>query len=129
MPNFGRKSKHKLATCHPDLQYLFEVVVEEFDCTILEGHRSEERQEKLYKEGKSKLKKGGRHNESPSEAVDVAPYPIDWEDTKRFCYFAGYVKGIAKVHGIPIRWGGDWDGDTEVRDNKFNDLVHFELDD
>ena len=23
--------------------------------------------------------------------------------------------------------GGDWDSDTETNDNKFDDLVHFEL--
>ena len=28
--------------------------------------------------------------------------------------------------GIKIRWGGDWDSDTQVNDNKFDDLVHFE---
>jgi len=31
--------------------------------------------------------------------------------------------------GIRLRWGGDWDGDTELDDNKFDDLPHFELDD
>jgi hypothetical protein len=30
---------------------------------------------------------------------------------------------------IPLRWGGDWDSDTEVNDNGFDDLVHFELED
>ena len=42
-------------------------------------------------------------------------------------YFAGVVKGIASQMGIGIRWGGDWDMDTEVKDNRFDDLVHFEL--
>jgi hypothetical protein len=28
---------------------------------------------------------------------------------------------------LKLRWGGDWDMDTEVKDNKFDDLVHFEL--
>jgi len=26
-----------------------------------------------------------------------------------------------------LRWGGDWDRDTQVDDNNFDDLVHFEL--
>jgi len=63
----------------------------------------------------------------PSLAVDVAPYPIDWNDRERFCYFAGYVKGIAKSLGTELRWGGDWDRDTQVKDNNFDDLPHFEL--
>jgi len=29
--------------------------------------------------------------------------------------------------GVDLRWGGDWDSDTEVRDNSFDDLVHFEI--
>ena len=28
---------------------------------------------------------------------------------------------------LKIRWGGDWDMDTQTKDNKFDDLVHFEL--
>jgi hypothetical protein len=46
----------------------------------------------------------------------------------RFRYFAGFVVGIGAMLDIQIRWGGDWDRDTEVRDNRaFNDLAHFEL--
>lgn len=26
-----------------------------------------------------------------------------------------------------IRWGGDWDRDHDVKDQTFNDLVHFEV--
>jgi peptidoglycan L-alanyl-D-glutamate endopeptidase CwlK len=26
-----------------------------------------------------------------------------------------------------VRFGGDWDGDKDITDQKFNDLVHFEL--
>ncbi len=26
-----------------------------------------------------------------------------------------------------IRYGGDWDRDFDITDNKFQDLVHFEL--
>jgi len=29
--------------------------------------------------------------------------------------------------GFKIRWGGDWDMDTHTKDNKFDDLVHFEM--
>ncbi len=35
--------------------------------------------------------------------------------------------GIASQMGTPLRWGGDWDGDTELRDQKFVDLPHFEV--
>ena len=128
MPKFSKKSLSKLETCDKRLQDLFLRVVKKFDCTILEGHRSKDRQNKLFDEGKSKLKyPKGKHNSLPSKAVDVAPYPIDWNDRERFTYFAGYVLGIAYQMGLKIRWGGDWDMDTEVKDNNFDDLPHFEI--
>ena len=100
----------------------------EFDCTILEGHRDQFRQAQMVTEGKSKtLWPHSKHNTKPSLAADVAAYPIDWEDRERQTLFAGYVLATAKAMGITLRWGGDWDRDTEVRDNSFDDLVHFEI--
>ena len=128
MPKFSKKSLSKLETCDKRLQDLFLRVVKKFDCTILEGHRSKDRQNKLFDEGKSKLKyPKGKHNSLPSKAVDVAPYPIDWNDRERFTYFAGYVLGIAYQMGLKIRWGGDWDMGTQVTDNNFDDLPQFEI--
>ena len=128
MPEFSVKSLEKLSTCHPDLQRVFKEIVKHFDCTILEGHRGQERQNKMFDEGRSQLRfPHGKHNQVPSLAVDVAPYPIKWTDRDRFHYFAGFVKGIALQMGVGIRWGGDWDSDTQVDDNRFDDLPHFEL--
>ena len=128
MPKFGKKSKSRLKTCDEDLIALFEEVVKYFDCTVLEGHRGEKLQNKYFKEGKSKLKfPDGNHNNNPSTAVDVVPYPIDWDDRERMTYFAGFVKGVAYKMGIPIRWGGDWNNNTSLKDNSFDDLPHFEL--
>ena len=128
MPRFSQKSINRLNTCHPELRRLFENVVETFDCSIVYGFRGNDEQDKLFDEGKSKLKGGqSKHNRFPSLAVDVAPYPIDWDDTKRFYYFAGYVKRTAEDMKIKIRWGGDWDGDNNLNDQSFMDLVHFEL--
>jgi peptidoglycan L-alanyl-D-glutamate endopeptidase CwlK len=115
------------------LQKLFEEVVKHFDCTVIQGHRGEKEQNQAYDAGRSKLRyPDGKHNASPSRAVDVAPYPVDWEDRDRFHYFSGFVMGMAtrlekKVPTLKLRWGGDWDQDTEVKDNRFDDLVHFEL--
>ena len=128
MPSFGDKSKRELATCKKELQEVFNEVIKTVDCSILEGHRGEDRQNALYKEGKTKVTfPKGRHNSSPSNAVDVAPYPIDWGDRERFHLFAGFVIGIAKSMGINLRWGGDWNQNFEVDDNKFDDFPHFEI--
>ena len=128
MPKFGKKSRKRLNTCDEDLIHLFEAVVKYFDCSVLEGHRGEEKQNKYFNEGKSKLKyPKGNHNKKPSNAVDVVPYPIDWEDRERMTYFAGFVKGMAASMGIPIRWGGDWNSNNDLKDNNFDDLPHFEI--
>ncbi len=128
MPKFGKRSRSRLSTCDSRLQNLFNEIIKYFDCSILEGHRGEKEQNEAYAKGNSKLRyPDGKHNKSPSIAVDVAPYPIDWSDRDRFHYFGGYVLGVAKQMGLNIRWGGDWNQDTQTKDNKFDDLVHFEI--
>ena len=126
MPRFGRKSKERLATCDKRLQDVFNEVIKHVDCSVLEGNRNEERQNKLFDEGKTKVKfPDGRHNSSPSLAVDVTPYPVDWSDRERQTLFAGFVLGIANRMGITLRWGGDWDMDFKVMDNRFDDFPHL----
>ena len=128
MPKFGNKSKQRLSTCHDDLQKVFNEVIKYVDCSVLEGHRDERRQEKLYAEGKTKVHYPmGRHNTKPSRAVDVVPYPVDWNDRERFHLFSGFVLGLARGMGITLRWGGDWNMNFEVDDNRFDDFPHFEL--
>lgn len=129
MPSFSSTSKKRLSTCDEKLQTLFNEVVKHFDCSVTCGYRGKEEQNKAYKAGNSKKQfPHGKHNKLPSNAVDVAPYPIDWDDRERFQYFAGFVLGTAKQLGINIRYGGDWDGDNDLKDNKkFDDLVHFEI--
>ena len=130
MPKFGKKSKERLATCDERLQEVFNEVIQFVDCSVLEGHRSQERQDKLYDEGKTKVKyPRGRHNSMPSRAGDVTPYPVDWADIERQTLFAGFVLGVARSKGIKLRWGGDWDMDFQVMDNRFDDFPHFEIKD
>ena len=138
MARFGRRSKERLSTCHPDLIVLFNEVVKEFDCSVLCGHRNKEDQDKAVASGHSKANfPKGKHNANPSNAVDVVPYPVDWDNRERFFYFAGYVWATAKILKFEgkishnIRWGGNWRGfDNGVIDfskNTFDDLPHFEL--
>ena len=129
MKKYSDRSKTALATCHPELQRLFyKVLAYDYDHAILEGHRGREAQNEAYRTGKSKLRYPySKHNQEPSLAVDVAPWPIDWNDSHRFYHFAGFVLGIAAALNIRLRWGGDWDSDFDLRDQTFFDLPHFEL--
>ncbi len=128
MPKFSQHSLKALNSADPKLQLLFHYIVEHVDCTIIEGHREAVRQNQLFKDGATRLQyPKSSHNSCPSLAVDVAPYPLDWSDEFKFWWFGGYVIGTANVLGIPIRWGGDWDGDGDFKDQTLVDLVHFEL--
>lgn len=130
MFKFSDKSKAKLSTAHPKLQQLFYEVIKYVDCTVLEGHRDQATQDEYFRTGKSRVKfPHGKHNSLPSNAVDVVPYPIDWNDISRFYHFAGFVRGVAASLGINIRCGADWDGDFSFADQDFHDLPHFELED
>ncbi|NIM50435.1 MAG: M15 family peptidase [Gemmatimonadales bacterium] len=125
---YSKTSEVKLQQCHPDLQRVFRHVIQFIDHTVLTGHRGQLDQEEMYRTGRSQRNwPNSKHNGLPAKAIDVAPYPIDWYDRERFYYFAGFVMGIAAEMRIPLRYGGDWDGDWETRDNGFDDLCHFEL--
>ena len=128
MPSFSQASLERLNTCHPDLQRLFMEVVKTTDCTVIEGHRDKDAQHEAFVSGHSKLDwPKGNHNKKPSQAVDVAPYPVDWQYLPGFYYFAGVVIATAAHMGIKIRWGGDWQRTGNLKANRFADLVHFEV--
>lgn len=122
------KDKKILTHCHPNLEKLFQRVALRYPLKIIEGYRTKEEQAKMFEEKKSKVEwPNSKHNSYPSKAVDVAPTPIDWTDTEKFYHFAGFVQAIALEMGIEIRWGGDWDQDLNLKEERFLDLVHFEL--
>jgi len=137
MPSFGKASKSKLETCHPDLQKVMNEAIKYFDFTVLYGTRTVAEQQKLFKVGRKKnpdgtwkvigktvtnldgVNKKSKHNYTPSKAIDIAPYPIDWDDIDSFKEMAQVVKNCAINLGIKITYGGDW---------KMRDYPHFEVD-
>lgn len=129
MASFGSRSRNNLESCHPELQRLFNEVINYRDCSVICGRRGKADQDKAYNEKRSKVKfPDSKHNQTPSIAVDVVPYPdIDWNDSGRFYLFVGLVQGIALKMDIKIRCGADWDSDGQVKDQNFHDLPHFEL--
>jgi len=127
------------------LQSLFLEVVKEYDCQALVGARTVAEELQAIKDGRSKLSDPmtSRHVIGPgrtvSMALDAAPYPVVWPSllhmklneythaVGRFYHFAGYVLHVAHSMSMPIRWGGDWNGDLIFTDQTFDDLDHFEL--
>jgi len=150
MPSYSNRSMDRLTTCNSVLQRLMNRVIEFYDNTITCGHRPKDQQDAAVASGNSKVRwPDSKHNRSPSEAVDAGPYipgrgvpwpktPTDWtdksqrnkyiKDLAQFYHFAGFVEGTARqMHIDNVRWGGDWDRDHDLADQKFDDLVHFEL--
>ena len=124
---YSLSSENQLRTCHPDLQKVFRAVLKLMDHKIIEGKRGEEAQERAVLDGKSKVHwPDGEHNSDPSNAVDAMPVPIDWKDAEKLHYFAGLVVGTAAAMGIKIRWGGDFNMDTDFKNDAFVDGDHFE---
>jgi peptidoglycan L-alanyl-D-glutamate endopeptidase CwlK len=143
MYEFGKKSRERLETCHPDIQMILTELIKIYDFSVLEGHRSQETQMQYFAEGKSKLDGvtiKSKHQSYPSMAVDIMPWKKgtnafsgDEKDDRRFYMMMGMVKAIAsklKAEGKithTVRFGLDWDSDDTFRDQSFDDLPHFEL--
>ena len=52
-------------------------------------------------------------------AVDLVPYPIDWEDINKFKKINEAMQAAAKELGVKLSYGGDW--------TKKKDYPHWEL--
>jgi len=137
MYKFSRKSREKLAQCHPDLQKIFNEAIEIIDLTITEGIRSVEKQEEYFRTGMSQTmhSKHLEQDDGFSHATDAAPYPIDYEDKLRFAYYQGIIQGISHIlhkNGETthkVKSGIDWDGDGNIKEHSLFDGPHVELED
>lgn len=129
MPVFSKLSQMRLETCHTDIQRVMNRAILEYDFSIICGLRNEADQLEAFNKGNSKLKYPySRHNRSKidddlwdykvSDAVDVAPYPINWNKPERFKDLAKVILRIAKEEGVELTWGGNW--------VKFKDYPHFQ---
>jgi len=146
MYNFGKRSKQRLDTCHPDLILIMEEVIKIFDFSVLEGLRTAAKQLEYFETGRSqldgvkKLSKHQDHGDGLSYAIDIMPYKKGSnafsgkrKDKARFYFLAGIVKAVSyrlleegKIKHT-VRWGGDWNRNDLFDDQNFDDLPHFEL--
>lgn len=61
------------------------------------------------------------------KAVDLVPYPVDWNDLKKFDAIAQAMLQAAKELGVPVRWGADWNSNGKPRERGESDSPHFEI--
>lgn len=135
MATFGIKSKERLATCHTDIQKVMNEAIKHYDFTVLYGTRTAQEQFNLYKVGRKFVAgkwvivgktvtnldgtiKKSNHNYTPSKAIDIAPYPIDWDNLDRFKKLSEVVLKAAEAVGVKLVWGGNW---------KMRDYPHYEI--
>jgi peptidoglycan L-alanyl-D-glutamate endopeptidase CwlK len=127
---FSKRSRQNIDSAHPLLRELARRALAQgiLDMTVIEGHRDKTKQDQYYKSGASKLKwPKSKHNKTPSEALDIVPYPLDWSDWDEFLALSRLLKGTWEemceddVEGTKdweLEWGGDW---------KMRDGPHFQI--
>lgn len=130
---WGSRSLDHRDQLHPDLADLFDRALEmaPFDLSITESHRTQEEHEALP-DGATQVRwEDSKHSTKPSLAGHIDPYPIDYDDWLRYYMLAGVVFAAARDLCIlnRIRWGGDWDRDFRLSEERFRDLAHWELTD
>ena len=129
MYKFSQRSLNNLKNVDSRLVDICNELIKRVDFTVIEGYRTIERQQELYKQGFSQLdgiNKKGKHNYSPSLAIDIIPYvkghnPFDGskKSESMFEALAKEFKKVAMEKDIAVVWGGDW--------KSFKDLPHFQI--
>lgn len=118
MYKLGKRSLQRLKGVNPALVKVVKRAIElsEVDFTVLEGVRSEKRQRELFKKGATRTMNSYHLT---GHAVDLAPWPIDWNDTDKFVKIADAMEKAADELGVPLQWGGNW--------RTFVDMPHFQI--
>lgn len=104
------RSKKNLIRVHPDLVSIVYEVLKIIDISVISGLRTLGEQAELLREGKSKTinSKHLIQGDGYSHAVDIAPYPIDWDNIERFEVMCNIVQYVADLKGIDVRLGRDF---------------------
>jgi hypothetical protein len=101
------------------------------DISLLCGFRNETEQNEMHDAGLSEVRwPDGMHNRMPSLAVDFQPYPRPSRQIhlwSALSYYASAAIIIAREEGVTLRWGGDWNRNGIIQDQKFYDLFHIEI--
>ena len=102
----------------------------DFGIAWMGGKRTAEEQNQLFKDGYSKCdgyEKISKHQSGDAVDLNVFVGGKVVDNKEMLCVVAGVMFACANELNIKIRWGGDWNMNGDIRDNKFNDMYHFEL--
>jgi peptidoglycan L-alanyl-D-glutamate endopeptidase CwlK len=123
---FSKRSLDNLKGVHPLMVKLMHASITNapIDFVITEGVRTTERQQELFKQGKSKcdgIKNKSKHQKKADgygHAVDLYPLPIQYKNIKPYIILSEHIKKVAKQLNINIEYGGDW---------RMRDYPHYQL--
>ena len=137
--SLSKRSLDNLEGVHPSLVEVVKRAIEltSQDFIVIEGVRTQARQDELWAQGRTKpgpvvtwTKDASSHgigSDGFGHAVDVCPYPVDWNDLSKFDAIALAMFSAASEIGVRLRWGADWDMDGKPRERGESDSPHFEL--
>ncbi len=134
MRKWGKRSKKVYDELDSVLQTVCDRILHEVaDVSLTCGFRDEHTQNEAFLAGTSTLMwPDGNHNQLPSKAVDLRPYPMPKRKEKvwaSLAYIAGRAIAIGIEEGVVIVWGGDWNQNGDLTDQNFDDLFHLEIKD
>lgn len=131
---FGARSQGNLTHVHALLVAVATRALEisHTDFTVICGHRDKAGQDAALAAKTTKVSfPNSAHNQMPSCAIDVIPYPFtNWDDPKMLQGWkdiADAMFAAAKELKIEIRWGGDFNRDGNKTTSDAWDKPHFEL--
>jgi peptidoglycan L-alanyl-D-glutamate endopeptidase CwlK len=137
--SLSQRSISNLRGVHPDLVAVVKRAIEitEQDFIVIEGVRTQERQDELWAQGRTKpgqivtwTKDASSHGigkDGYGHAVDICPFPVDWNSIMKFDLIYVAMMAAAQELGVRLRYGGDWDMDGKLREKGETDSPHFEL--
>lgn len=142
----SKNSLARLGTVDPRMQAVVKraIQITPIDFTVTQGNRTRDEQARLYGKGRTAAQMSAKglnpayarpserqvtwtmnSNHIGGRAVDLAPYAnggIEWDEDGKLGYWpkiAAAMRQAARELGVPIKWGGDWEGTP--------DRPHFEL--
>jgi peptidoglycan L-alanyl-D-glutamate endopeptidase CwlK len=116
MFKFSKRSISILETVDERLQLICNEAIKEIDFSVIDGLRDLKTQKKYFEAGKSKTM-SSKHLKGL--AVDIVPFPLDWNNIDSFIELSKVIKRIALDNHIKLVWGGDW--------KTFKDYPHYQL--
>lgn len=129
----GPKSRERLTGVEPELAAVVKRAIEltTQDFMVLEGVRTVARQKQLYAQGRTApgniVTWTMRSKHIEGKAVDLVPWPVDWNTASKFDAIYTAMMAAADELGVSIRSGMDWDGDGKLRERRESDSPHFEI--